>query len=173
MHLFIFIQFFMSVVFFMAALGKLVKPTAFSETMRQLGIIRLWAKSGLLIIAFLEIIACALLIIPSTLLFGQILSLILICSYVWASWKARGRLVKCNWFGGLVIEQFGVVMTLRNLIFLIMCIYMIVIPDTSVVGIYSLIDISQIILSSIGLLIIYSLVVMVTQYIKLYPGEQQ
>lgn len=173
MNLLSFFQVFLSVVFFVAALGKLVKPTAFSETIRQLGINPSWTKSGVLIIAFLELIACALLVIPTTLLFGEVVSLILIFSYVWASWRARGRLVKCNWFGGLVIEQFGVVMNLRALIFLIMCIYMIVMSGTSAFGVYPLVDIIQIIFVSMGLLIIYSLVLMVTQYIKLYPGEQQ
>lgn len=173
MHLLIFIQFFFSVVFFMAALGKLVKPATFSETMRQLGINRSRTNSGVLAVAFLELIACVLLVVPTTLLIGKIISLILICLYILASWKARGRLVKCNWFGGLVIEQFGIVMNLRNLIFLIMCIYMIVMPDPLVIENYSLADISQIIFSSIGLIIIYSLVLMVTQYIKLFPGEQR
>lgn len=172
MNLFIFNQFFLSVVFFVAALGKLVKLATFSETMRQLGINRSWTNFAVMAIAFLELIACVLLVVPTTLLFGEIISLILICLYIFASWKARGRLVKCNWFGGLVIEQFGIVMILRNLIILIMCIYMIVMPDTLVIENYSLADITQHVFSSIGLLIIYSLVLMVSQYIKLYPGEQ-
>lgn len=168
MDLFIFTQVFMSVIFFVFAIAKLTKLSSFMDTLRQLRIKPVWARIVVVIVPLVELVACLLLLLTSTLLYGEVLVLVLLGSYVWAAWRAKGRMVNCNWFGGLISEKFGFAMYVRIVVLLTMCIFLLVAPAQLTVDSASILEIITSIFSSLGIIAIYLLVLTLRQYNALY-----
>ncbi|MNZ92647.1 hypothetical protein D3C78_1116790 [compost metagenome] len=155
---------FLIVVFLLSSLGKFLNIKSFRETMLQLRIPYPWSGIGTVGVPIAELLACILLLIPSIQLYGQLLILLLLASFIWASWRARGRSVDCNCFGGIVGEQFGRMTYLRIVVIFIL--NMVLFFTTSNIALleFSLIEMISAILTSIGIIVIYSLLVLLQKY---------
>ncbi|MNW60590.1 hypothetical protein D3C74_385880 [compost metagenome] len=148
----------------LSSLGKFLNIQSFRETMTQLRITYPWSSIGTVGVPIAELIACILLFIPSTQLYGQLLILLLLALFIWASWRARGRSVDCNCFGGIVGEQFGRMTYLRIFaIFILNIVLFITTSNTALLEI-PLIEMISAMLTSIGIIVIYSLLVLLKKY---------
>lgn len=155
---------FLSVVFALSAIGKFANLSSFRETMSQLRIAHPWAGIATVGVPIVELIACVLLLVPITQFYGQLVVLLLLASFIWASWRARGRSVDCNCFGGVLGEQFGRMTYLRIVAIFILDIFLIVTTSNEILLELSPIEIVSAILTSIGIIIIYSLLVLLQKY---------
>ncbi|MEF2968196.1 MauE/DoxX family redox-associated membrane protein [Paenibacillus sp. M1] len=164
----VFIQLFVSVLFLVSAASKLSKPSSFMNTLRQLRIPPFRARRAAVIIPLAELAACGLLLFPATLVYGAAFGLLLLSSYVWAVWRAKGRMVSYEWFGGLLSEKFGSGLYIRHAVLFGMMIYLLAAPAFHAPKLASFTEISSMVLSSLGIMILYALVLTLWQYHKLY-----
>ncbi|MBA9085703.1 putative membrane protein YphA (DoxX/SURF4 family) [Fontibacillus solani] len=155
---------FLIVVFLLSSLGKFLNIKSFRETMIQLRIPYPWSGIGTIGVPIAELLACILLLIPSIQLYGQLLILLLLASFIWASWRARGRSVDCNCFGGIVGEQFGRMTYLRICAIFILDMVLFLTTSNTALLEFSLIEMISAILTSIGIIVIYSLLVLLQKY---------
>ncbi|GIO35266.1 hypothetical protein J41TS12_01270 [Paenibacillus antibioticophila] len=164
----VFIQLFVSVLFLVSAASKLSKPSSFMNTLRQLRIPPFQARRAAVMIPLAELAACGLLLFRATLVYGTVLGLLLLSSFVWAAWRAKGRMVTYQWFGGLLSEKFATGLYIRHAILLGMMIYLLTAPAFHAPKQASFTEISSMVLSSLGIIIIYALALTLWQYHKLY-----
>lgn len=167
MELSVFIQLFVSVLFAVSSAAKLSKLSSFRDTLRQLRITPLWARYAKLAIPLLELAVCVLLLFPVASRYGAVLALLLLSSFAWASWRAKGRMVTYHWFGGLVSEKLGIGLHTRHLVLFLLSIYLLLAPASSILAI-SIMEICTAVFSSLGILVIYALGLTLRQYHKLY-----
>lgn len=168
MEWFVFIQVFVSVLFAVSSAAKFSKLSSFRVTLRQLRITPFWARNVVVAIPLLELVVCVLLLFPITLRYGAVLALLLLSSFAWAGWRAKGRMVTYQWFGGLISERFGMGLHTRHLVLFLLSIYLLVAPFSSTLTLASFNEISTLVLSSLGILVIYTLGLTLRQYHKLY-----
>ncbi|WP_410770607.1 MauE/DoxX family redox-associated membrane protein [Fontibacillus sp. BL9] len=168
MEWFVFIQVFVSVLFAVSSAAKLSKMSSFRDTLRQLRITPLWTKNAVVAIPLLELAVCVLLLFPITSRYGAILALLLLVSFAWASWRAKGRMVTYQWFGGLLSERFGMGLHTRHLILFLLNIYLLVAPFSSKLASASFIEVTALVFSSLGIVAVYALGLTLRQYHKLY-----
>lgn len=167
MELSVFIQMFVSVLFLVSSAAKLSKLSSFRDTLRQLRITPLWARYAKVAIPLLELAVCVLLLFPVTSHYGAALALLLLSSFTWASWRAKGRMVTYHWFGGLVSEKLGIGLHTRHLVLFLLSIYLLLAPASPMLAV-SIMEISTAVFSSLGILVIYALGLTLRQYHNLY-----
>lgn len=168
MEWFVFIQVFVSVLFAVSSAAKFSKLSSFRVTLRQLRITPFWARNVVVAIPLLELVVCVLLLFPFTLRYGAVLALLLLSSFAWGSWRAKGRMATYQWFGGLLSERFGIGLYTRHVILFILNIYLFVVPFSSNLASASFIEVSAMVFSSLGIVTIYAFGLTLRQYHKLY-----
>ncbi|RCX19136.1 methylamine utilization protein MauE [Fontibacillus phaseoli] len=161
-------QVFVSALFAVSAAAKLSKLSSFRDTLRQLRITPLWARNVAVAIPLLELAVCVLLLFPITLRYGAVLALLLLSSFGWAAWRAKGRIVTYQWFGGLLSERFGTGLHTRHLILFLLNIYLLVAPFSSKLVSASFIEVTAVVFSSLGIVAVYALGLTLRQYHRLY-----
>lgn len=160
---------FLALIFFISGISKMFNLNSFKGTLDQLRIKQNWSKIALIGVPLGEIATSILLVIPVTQFLGQVIILILLTMFVWAAWRARGRSVDCNCFGGMIGEQFG-----RGTYFRIFFIFALdllqIMLLSSPIKVYQLsfIEIVSAILTSIGIILIYSLFITIGKYHSLF-----
>ncbi|WP_170287096.1 MauE/DoxX family redox-associated membrane protein [Paenibacillus faecis] len=162
------VQVFVSVLFGVSSASKLSKLSSFRDTLRQLRIFPLWAKRAGAAIPLAELAVCVLLWFPMTLRFGAALALLLLCSFAWGAWRAKGRMVIYQWFGGLISEKFSMALYTRHFVLFLLSVYLLVAPLSSAWASASFGEIALAVLSSVGILVIYALGLTLRQYHQLY-----
>lgn len=167
MQLNAFLQVFLCSYFFVTAVGKIIKPNAFKETMRQLRINPFWITPGLIAIVILELVVSALFISLDRPLFGILLSIFLLMLFIVMDFRGRRRIVIYRLFGGMVQEKTGRVTFLRNLSLLVMSIYLLFSPAYEI-SMEPFSNIITLVVSSFGILVIYAFIGTLSQYIRLY-----
>lgn len=164
----LFIQVFLSVIFFVSSIAKWMDLRSFRETIHQLKIPMKLASAGAVTVPLMEMAAAFMLIWDSTRLFGCTLILLLLASFVWAAWNARGKYMDCNCFGNLAAEKFGIMTYMRIGVIFMMCLYLLLYKDRSLEIQPVWEDVSVALLSSIGILALYLLLVNLYKYNKVY-----
>lgn len=165
----IIINTFLAVVFILSGISKMFNLKSFRETLTQLRIGRNLSSVIAICLPICEIITCILIIIPKTQFVGLISVFFLSGSFLWATWRARGRSVECNCFGGVVSEHFGRI-TYYKILLLIALDLLIITMFSSPIAVYrlSFLEIVSALFTSGGVILVYSLLILLDRYGKLY-----
>ena len=102
-------QLFLSIVFAISAVTKMLSFGKFEDTIRKLGIPdRYCSAAGILIVAG-ELAAAVLVLWEPYRHCGGIVLMLLLGSFTWAVWKAMraGKKLECNCFGEFTSETLG------------------------------------------------------------------
>ncbi|MBN2984167.1 MauE/DoxX family redox-associated membrane protein [Cohnella algarum] len=102
-----FFQTFLLVVYVYSSVSKAAEWAVFRETIFQLKFSKRAAAAGAVLIPLAEFATAGLLLFNETIRHGAVCSLVLLAIFLWAGIRARGRLVDCRCFGGLIDDRFG------------------------------------------------------------------
>lgn len=119
-----FFQIALAVLFVIAAIPKLIALKAFEQTIIGLGIAKRVSTGIAKAVPIIELIISVFLLWDSYRLVGEFGVLILLIAFLWATWRASGKQLSCNCFGGVVPEIFGKTTVVRILLLMMMDVYL-------------------------------------------------
>lgn len=168
MNIPMFVQVFLAVVFLYSSIAKWFSFSSFKETIYQLKVSMLLSTIGAVTVPIAEMGAAGLLLFRSTLIYGEIVTLLLLCSFVWSVQRARGKFLDCNCFGGLLTDHFGKSTYIRIAFLFVLCLFLLVAQAHKDAIETSWIDIVSYALASWGILVCYALASTVRKYKQVY-----
>lgn len=155
-----FVTIFIATLFIVSSITKLRSPKAFQVMLEQLGLSKKITRFSMLF-PVAELLVGLTLLWPPIRLWGQVSVLMLLIIFSWSAWKAlsANNKVKCNCFGSLTDESFGLSTVLRIAVLIILDLYLLISHDATSLNSIHLIEIVDVILFSLGVMVFYSLIV--------------